>query len=141
MRDKKFTFIDLFSGIGSISLEFISRGCEDITIIEKDKNHIKFINRMIAELDVFDYAHTIQLDVFKYLKTCNRQFNLIFADPPYGLEEGFKIPTLVFEKELLLPGGMLVYEHHKHVIPQDHENFVETRNYGNLSFSFYEMPG
>lgn len=132
--------LDLFAGIGSISLEFASRGSEDITVVEKDKNHIRFINRMVEDLELFDCMHTIQLDVFKYLKTCTRKFNLIFADPPYDMETGFEIPNLIFEKELLLPGGMLVYEHHKHVVPKDNEHFVETRNYGNLSFSFYEMP-
>lgn len=132
--------LDLFAGIGSISLEFASRGTQDITVVEKDKNHVRFINKMVQELELFDSVHTIQLDVFKYLKTCNRKFNMIFADPPYDMESGFEIPALVFEKELLLPGGMLVYEHHKNVVPADNEYFVETRNYGNLSFSFYEMP-
>ena len=132
--------LDLFAGIGSISLEFASRGAQDITVVEKDRYHTKFINKMVEELDLFDSVHTIQLDVFKYLKTCNRKFNLIFADPPYDLESGFEVPTLIFEKELLLPGGTLVYEHHKHVVPVDNEYFVETRNYGNLSFSFYVMP-
>ncbi|MGB1041176.1 MAG: RsmD family RNA methyltransferase [Flavobacteriales bacterium] len=132
--------LDLFAGIGSISLEFASRGAEDITVIEKDRRHIKFINKMVEELDLFDSIHTIQLDVFKYLKTCTRKFNMIFADPPYSMESGFEIPKLVFEKELLLPGGMLIYEHHKHITPEENDYFVETRNYGNLSFSFYEMP-
>lgn len=132
--------LDLFAGIGSISLEFVSRGCEDITVVEKDRNHMKFINKMVEELELFDYMHTIQLDVFKYLKTCNRKFNVIFADPPYDMEAGFDIPQLIFDQEILAPGGMLIYEHQKNVVPKDHENFVETRNYGNLSFSFYEMP-
>ena len=132
--------LDLFAGIGSISLEFASRGCEDITVVEKERNHINFINKMIEEMNLFDSVHTIQLDVFKYLKTCCQQFNLIFADPPYSMEAGFEIPQLIFENKLLLPGGILVYEHQKNVLPKDHPNFVETRNYGNLSFSFYEMP-
>ena len=132
--------LDLFGGIGSISLEFASRGAADITVVEKDKNQIKFINKMVEELDLFDSIHTIQLDVFKYLKTCSKKFSLIFADPPYSMESGYTIPKLVFEKELLIPGGMLVYEHHKHVTPEEHDCYVETRNYGNLSFSFYEMP-
>ena len=132
--------LDLFAGIGSISLEFASRGAEDITVVEKDRIHVRFINKMVEDLELGDYIHTIQLDVFKYLKTCTRKFNMIFADPPYNMETGFEIPNLIFEKELLLPGGMLIYEHHKHIVPVDNEYFVETRNYGNLSFSFYEMP-
>lgn len=132
--------LDLFAGIGSISLEFASRGAEDITVVEKDKNQVKFINKMIDELDLFNSVHAIQLDVFKYLKTCNRKFNLIFADPPYSMDSGKEIPNLIFEKDLLMPGGMLIYEHHKNTIPAENDYYIETRNYGNLSFSFYEQP-
>lgn len=132
--------LDLFSGIGSISLEFFSRGAEDITLVEIDKKHVQFINKMVQELEAFDSIHTIQLDVFKYIKTCTRKFNMIFADPPYSLEKGLEIPNLVFEKELLLPGGMLILEHQKKIPAPEHEFYKETRNYGNLNFSFYEMP-
>ena len=70
----------------------------------------------------------------------SNSIDMIFADPPYSMEAGFEIPQLIFENNLLVPGGILVYEHQKNVLPKDHPNFVETRNYGNLSFSFYEMP-
>ena len=39
--------LDLFAGIGSISLEFASRGAEDITVVEKDRIHVRFINKMV----------------------------------------------------------------------------------------------
>ena len=132
--------LDLFSGIGSISLEFFSRGAEDITLVEKDKKHIQFINKMVGELEATDNIHTIQLDVFKYLKTCTRQFNMIFADPPYILEKGMEVPDIIFENELMLPGGTLILEHQKKVPAPEHEFYKETRNYGNINFSFYEVP-
>ena len=132
--------LDLFAGIGSISLEFASRGSEDITVVEKDRKHIQFINKMIEELGLFDSIHTIQLDVFKYFKTSTRQFHVIFADPPYSMEKGKEVPDLIFDNNLLLPGGTLIFEHQKKTIPPDNEFFVETRNYGNVNFSCYEMP-
>ena len=132
--------LDLFSGIGSISLEFFSRGAEDITLVEKDKKHIQFINKMVGELEATDNIHTIQLDVFKYLKTCTRQFNMIFADPPYILEKGMEVPDIIFENDLMLPGGTLILEHQKKVPAPEHEFYKETRNYGNINFSFYEVP-
>ena len=37
----------------------------------------------------------IRGDVFRFIKSCHTQFDLIFADPPYALKELPKIPSLV----------------------------------------------
>jgi 16S rRNA (guanine(966)-N(2))-methyltransferase RsmD len=132
--------LDLFSGIGAISLEFASRGCMDVTLVEKDRVHIKFINRMIQEMNLENEVHSIQLDVYKYLKTCARKFDLIFADPPYYMENVEELPTLILEKDLLNPNGILVFEHYKKVDLSNTKGYIETRNYGNVNFSFFEKP-
>ena len=145
MLDNKIYFediavLDLFSGIGAISLEFASRGCNDITLVEKDRKQIKFINRMIQEIDMEDEIHSIQLDAYKYLKTCARKFDLIFADPPYYMDKVEELPTLILEKNLLNPEGFLVFEHYKKVDLSHTKGYIETRNYGNVNFSFFESP-
>lgn len=130
--------LDLFSGIGAISLEFASRGCTDITLVEKDRVHMRFINHMIREMNFENEIHSIQLDVYKYLKTCVKTFDLIFADPPYYMDEIEKLPTIILEKGLLNPDGILVFEHYKKTDLSDNIGYIETRNYGNASFSFFE---
>jgi hypothetical protein len=40
----------------------------------------------------------------------------------------------------MLPGGTLILEHQKKVPAPEHEFYKETRNYGNINFSFYEVP-
>ena len=42
--------LDLFAGIGSISLEFASRGCKDITSVEMNPKHATFINNTAKDL-------------------------------------------------------------------------------------------
>ena len=37
------TVLDMFGGTGSISLEFISRGCTDVTLIEMNQINYNFI--------------------------------------------------------------------------------------------------
>ena len=39
--------LDLFAGTGSISLELLSRGCEQVVSIEKDREHYIFICKVI----------------------------------------------------------------------------------------------
>ncbi len=44
------TALDLFSGTGSISLELLSRGCERVVSVEKDRDHARFIQQCIEKI-------------------------------------------------------------------------------------------
>lgn len=129
--------LDLFSGIGSICLEFASRGSVDIIAVDAHHGCIKFIDKTNMELG--SQIQTIKSDVFSYLERCNRKFDLIFADPPYDLDiEQFKrIIHLVFEKNLLNEDGMLIVEHRVKSDLSAHLKFDQVRKYGSSSFSFF----
>ena len=60
--------LDLFAGIGSISLEFASRGCQNVTSVEMNPKHAAFINSTAAELDMSLQINVHRADVFDYLK-------------------------------------------------------------------------
>lgn len=131
------TALDMFSGTGSISLELLSRGCREVVSVEKDRDHARFISQCMqkigAENDVL-----IRGDVFKYIQSCHRQFDFIFADPPYALPELPTIPDLVFENDLLAPDGVFVFEHGKHNDFSLHPHFREHREYGSVNFSIFK---
>jgi 16S rRNA (guanine(966)-N(2))-methyltransferase RsmD len=129
--------LDLFAGIGGISLEFASRGVPETTTIDIERKHIKFIDSMITDLGLENEIHTILADVFKYFNTCKKTYNLIFADPPYKLEKALKIPSIIFDKGILEKGGTLIMEHDKFSDYSDQKHYVNTRNYGNVNFSFF----
>ena len=44
------TALDLFAGTGSISIELISRGCDRVISIEKDREHHAFICKIMKEV-------------------------------------------------------------------------------------------
>ena len=129
--------LDLFAGTGNISYEFASRGAESIKSIDTNNQCVAFIRKTADEIK-FDTLHSIKTDVFKYLVNAVETFDLIFADPPYDLEEAINIPDLVFENELLNEEGILIIEHSRNFSFSDHPNFVEHRKYGNVNFSFFE---
>ena len=105
--------LDLFAGTGSISFELISRGCRNVTAIEKNNAHASFIAKVAKELKT-DALALIRGDVFRYLNSAPKQsFDFIFADPPYALPELPEIPALVFERDLLRDGGIFIMEHPK----------------------------
>ena len=129
--------LDLFAGTGSISLELLSRGCQQVVSIEKDRDHHAFIRQCIQKLGT-DNSVVIRGDVFRYIKSCSQQFDFIFADPPYQLTELAQIPDLIFEKGLLKEEGIFVLEHGAQNDFSNHPHFVEHRKYGSVNFSIFQ---
>ena len=131
------TALDLFAGTGSISLELLSRGCQQVVSIEKDRDHHAFIRQCVQKLGA-DNSVVIRGDVFRYIKSCSQQFDFIFADPPYQLTELAQIPDLIFEKGLLKEEGIFVLEHGAQNNFSNHPHFVEHRKYGSVNFSIFQ---
>jgi 16S rRNA (guanine966-N2)-methyltransferase len=129
--------LDLFAGTGSIGIEFISRDCRQVVSVEKDEKHCRFIRGVCEELKI-DNLLINRTDVFKFLQSCHMKFDLIFADPPYELEQLTKIPDIIFSKDLLENEGLFILEHGSKNKFDSHPNFVFHRNYGNVNFSFFE---
>lgn len=131
--------LDLFSGTGNISYEFGSRGCKDITSIDGDMGCVNFIKKTAKEFDLNITA--IKSDVFKFLEKHKASYDIIFADPPYGMEQKDfeKLIVLVFESNLLDDEGMLIVEHSKHTKLNHLEHFSFEKNYGGSVFTFYEL--
>ena len=128
--------LDLFSGTGSITLELLSRGCSHVTSIELDRDHHRFICDCVKKLGT-DACLLLRADVFRFVKSCRQQYDIVFADPPYALKELPQIPDLVFERALLKPDGILVFEHGKDYDFSQHPRFVEHREYGSVNFSLF----
>ena len=130
------TALDLFSGTGSISLELLSRGCSSVVSVEADRDHARFISQCMKKLGT-DANILIRGDVFRFLKSCHQQFDFIFADPPYALEQLPTIPGLIFEYNLLKDDGLLVFEHGKQYDFSDNPHFCDYRSYGSVNFSLF----
>ena len=139
-KENGISALDLFAGTGSISLEMLSRGCADVTSVELDREHSAFIRQCLQKLGD-DRCTLIKGDVFRFLKSCRRKYDLIFADPPYALAELPKIPDLVLGTEtgncLLSEDGIFVFEHGKQNDFSQHPCFVEHRSYGSVNFTLF----
>lgn len=128
--------LDLFSGTGNISMEFASRGANQVVAVDRSIHCINYVKDM-ARQHGLDNIKTYKDDIFKYLQYETDQFDLIFADPPYDLNRIPEIPGLIFDKNLLVPGGLLIVEHQSLQNLSKHPLFVEQRKYGHSSFSFF----
>jgi 16S rRNA (guanine966-N2)-methyltransferase len=132
--------LDLFGGTGSISYELASRGAEDLTLIERDLTSIDFIKKTAVDLGIAGKLQVIRGDVFKFMKQSTDQYNFIFAGPPYALQQIDELPLLVFEKNMLAPGGIFILEHTPRNDYQQHPRFQRMKNYGTTVFTFFTQP-
>ncbi|MDP4184100.1 MAG: RsmD family RNA methyltransferase [Bacteroidota bacterium] len=128
--------LDLFSGTGSISYEFASRGCEQIIAIEQSYKHQLFIRQTIKDLGIHG-IQVIKADVFRYLNNCTDQFDLVFADPPFDLKNLDQIPEILFSKDILKPDGIFILEHPANFNFSSLPYFSRERKYGHVHFSFF----
>lgn len=129
--------LDLFCGTGNLSFEFASREAEAVVSVDRSFRGLKYITDM-AKQHGLNQIKTVKADVFKYLGHEDKKYHLIFADPPYDLDRIPEIATLIFDKELLLPNGLLIIEHQSMQNLSNHPAFVEQRRYGHSSFSFFK---
>lgn len=131
---------DLFGGTGSISYELASRGAGELVLIERDTGNIDFIKKTSKALGIEDKLQIIKGDVFRFMKQSTDAYDFIFAGPPYALQNIDDIPLLVFEKNMLAPGGIFVLEHTPRNDYQHHPRFTRMKNYGTTIFSFFTQP-
>ena len=130
------TVLDLFGGTGNISFEFGSRAAKNITLIEKDFKQCKFIRNQSSEWGL--PIRVINGDVFKILPKITSQYDIIFADPPYELQNINELPNLILKQNILATEGVLIIEHGKETNFENHPNFKSKRTYSRVNFSFFE---
>jgi 16S rRNA (guanine(966)-N(2))-methyltransferase RsmD len=128
--------LDLFAGTGSISYEFASRGAATVTSVEINAVHTAFIQSTAHGLGI-DNLFVVRANAFLYVKSVKKQFDVVFADPPYDIAGSETLPDLVFGHDIVRPGGLFILEHSKNLSFQNHPNFVESRSYGSVQFSFF----
>ena len=129
--------LDLFGGTGNHSYEFISRGCQDVTYVDKFGGCIAFVKKTAEVLEIQDSIRIVKSDVFRFMHHTSAQYDYIFAGPPYGMPKLDQIPDILFSESLLESKGLFVLEHNPNHSFKDHPCFWQERHYGKTIFSFF----
>ena len=78
---------DLFSGVGSLGLESLSRGAEFVTFVEKDPRIIAVLNKNIEKARFVPESKVIRANAFiigAVVEPGMEKYDLAFVDPPYA---------------------------------------------------------
>lgn len=140
------SFLDLFSGTGSVGIEALSRGCDRAWFVE---SHPRALETIVDNLGLLGYEARSQVersDVFQYLRqTPPMGFDIIYVAPPqyHGLWASC-IEMLDATPDWVNPDGLVVAQ----IDPREYEELdltelreFDRRTYGNTQLVFYERPG
>lgn len=132
------TALDLFAGTGAVSLEFASRGCREVKAVEQAPVQVSFIRSVVEKLGDTS-LRVIKGDVFKFIATSSRSYDIIFADPPYDHPRFEEVPELILNSPLVKPGTIVIIEHSKTRDFSMLPGFSQHRVYGSVNFSIFEF--
>jgi 16S rRNA (guanine966-N2)-methyltransferase len=105
--------LDLFAGTGALGLEAASRGAASVIFVERSPQAVAVLEKNVLSVrrspGVKTEVRVLRGNVFRQLAKLNRQFSIIFADPPYGAAAQLLLADDLLPG-LLAPGAVLVLE-------------------------------
>jgi len=142
------TFVEVFSGSGSIGLEALSRGAGKILFMEKDRDALSVLKQNIAITDpstcrvyAGDSFSNIK-DVIATLKKSNEKA-YFYIDPPFSIREGMED---IYEKMIAMIASLpnevvelIIIEHMTGLeIPQNIGTFLvkKSKKFGNTTLTY-----
>ena len=147
------TFLDLFSGSGTVGLEAVSRGARKVIFIDNSTKVVTWIRKIIDQFSSKNKVFfqnkdlsVVQCDIFKGLKWIGCQYDCIFLSPPYkvrGVSTCWtaQLLQIIFSASLLSPNSLIVVQHHIKENFQVHAclNCFRKEYYGDTCVSFFKL--
>ena len=125
--------LDLFSGIGTLGIESLSRGASYVEFVDNNSKVLDILKKNIESLSIENKCRIFKNDSLKHIIYTDKKFDIIFADPPYGK---FDFDILLPEiKKKITPNGVFCYESQKTKI--NLEINMTIKNYGNTQVIFW----
>ncbi len=137
---------DLFSGVGSLGLEALSRGARFAAFVEKKADIINILKKNIDKADFAEKSKVIRANAFQTgapFSVDRSKYDLIFVDPPYPTTQDVGKNSLLAGLLNLLPNRMaaeaiVVVRTHKAIELLDSYGrlkIIERRKWGNMAIT------
>jgi 16S rRNA (guanine966-N2)-methyltransferase len=106
-------FLDLFGGSGGIGIEALSRGAREAVFVDNDKEAVRCIKANLKHTHFEDVSRVMAMDAgqaLRRLEQLGRPFDIIFMDPPYGMELERRLLPYLLESGLVEKDTLLILE-------------------------------
>jgi 16S rRNA (guanine966-N2)-methyltransferase len=101
-------WLDLYAGSGAVGLEALSRGAAEVVLVESGPRAAGVIRENVERVGLSG-ATVVAAGVERYLSGPAREFDVVFADPPYALPVTAILHSL-HGAGWLAPGALTVIE-------------------------------
>jgi 16S rRNA (guanine966-N2)-methyltransferase len=135
--------LDLFAGSGSVGIEALSRGAQNVVFVDNSNEAIKTIKENLHNCR-FDKMYTIcRQDVLQVLGLLNRQgerFDLVYIDPPFTNEKIFaEVMEALDGVDILAQDGIVVLRTPRKREMPDYKKMYRYKqsSYGESSLHYY----
>ncbi len=134
--------LDCFSGTGAVGIEALSQGAESCTFLDLEKKAIETIKKNLENTHLIERADVRHTDAFRFVKNCQRAFDLIYVAPPQYQGLWLEMMRLLAERpERLNPNGEIVCQiDPRERTDEEFQSFevIDERSYGSTLLIFYK---
>lgn len=102
--------LDLFAGTGRVGFRLLEGGAESVLFVEGNRGVGQDLRAAVRSHSSRDNISVVVGPIPKILSRVHGQYHLAVCDPPYDWPEPKSL--LPAALDLILPGGLLVVEHH-----------------------------
>ena len=74
--------LDLFAGSGALALEALSRGAEEVVMVDRLPAVVAHLKEHIRQLNARN-AHVVLAEALEFMQGPPRPFDVVFLDPPF----------------------------------------------------------
>lgn len=136
------TVLDLFAGSGSLGIEALSRGAEKCYFNDNQQNCCKITQENLVFTGLADRAQVKKADFSQALEAYKREkvaFDIVFLDPPYGMNYYDEVIDTILRNKLLAENGIIVAEHayDKPLGEIKGLEIIKSKKYGTVAVTVY----
>lgn len=104
--------LDLFAGTGQLGLEALSRGASTCTFIDMSRDAMEVVKKNATACGYFDRCRYSVADYRNFIRKAGGRdtYDLVFIDPPYAMSCCIEALSLLAEREVIIPGAIIVME-------------------------------
>lgn len=102
---------DIYAGSGSLGLEALSRGANEVHFVEKDFRVSNILRENISLLGAENKCKVFRMEAVRFSKmSCHEKYNMILADPPFFKNDIYKVVQNILTNGFLAEDGILIVE-------------------------------
>jgi len=106
--------LDLYAGSGALGFEAASRGAKSVIQVESNAQACRSLKDNALALSADDRIKVVQSDVLRYLEGEATAFDVVFLDPPFGLNLVIQTCRLLEDNGWLAKHAKIYVETERH---------------------------